>query len=172
VADTATSAPEITLRVIEGHPEDAGTGCVRIDPVAFQQLQLVIGDVVRLTGKKTTVARAIPLAAENAGSGLIQLDGVIRGNTGIGVDEKVAIGKASARSALSVVLSPVDTSRSFSREDDLKLLHKSILGVALVAGDLAYLLVLGLFGTFRNPDFALLWNQFGTRLPGHKLQTE
>ena len=134
--DHPTDTPFVELRVIEGDPEDAARGVVRIDPVAFQSLGLVIGDIVRITRHKATVAHVIPLAPELVGSGLIQADGLIRGNTGAGVDEKVRVEKTSARPALTVVLSPVDTSRSFARADDLRLLHDSMIGLPVIAGDI------------------------------------
>ena len=135
MVDTFDSAVEITLRVAEGNPEDAGRGIVRLDPVAFQFLQLVPGDVAQIAGQKPTVARAIPLSPEFAGSGLIQADGVVRGNAGAGIDEKVRVSKVVARPALSLVLSPVDTIRGFHRREDLRLLQESLVGLAMVAGD-------------------------------------
>ena len=129
------AANEVTLRVAEGSPEDAGKGVVRLDPLAFQALQLVPGDIVRLMNKKPTVARAIPLSAEFAGTALIQADGVVRGNAGVGIDEKVQVARVAARPALSLVLSPVDTTRSFRRPEDLRLLQESLVGLATTAGD-------------------------------------
>lgn len=135
MGDTIVAAEEITLRVIEGNPEDAGKGIVRLDPIAFQSLGLVLGDAVKIANKKPTVARAVPLAPELAGSGLIQADGVVRGNAGAGVEEKVRVSKVLARPALSLVLSPVDTTRTFQRPEDLKLLRQSLVGLAVIAGD-------------------------------------
>ena len=135
MGNSAAEAAEVTLRVAEGAPEDAGRGTVRIDPLAFQSLQLVVGDVVTIAGKKPTVARAVPLPAEFAGTGLIQADGIVRGNAGAGIDERVQVARAVARPGLSLVLSPVDTTRSFQRQDDLQLLQRSLVGLAVVAGD-------------------------------------
>lgn len=133
--DRSAESPELELRVSEGDPEDAGKGTVRIDPVAFRSLGLVIGDAVRITRHKATVARAVPLAPELTGSGLIQADGVIRGNAGVGIDERVRVTKAHVWPALTVVLSPVDTTRSFERAEDVRLLQESMVGLAVVAGD-------------------------------------
>jgi transitional endoplasmic reticulum ATPase len=135
VAESAPAIDEVTLRIAEGTPEAAGKGIVYIDPVACQALALVPGDVVRITGKKATVARAVPLPPEFAGTELVQADGVVRGNAGAGIEERVRVAKAAARKALTVVLSPVDTSRSFRRQDDLELLKRSMVGLAMTAGD-------------------------------------
>ncbi len=133
--DRSVDGPAFELRVTEGDPEDTGKGVVRIDPLAFQSLGLVIGDIVRVARHKFTFAHAIPLAPELVGSGLIQADGLIRGNTGAGLDEKVRVSRASAQSALTIVLSPVDATRSFERAEDLRLLHDSLVGLPVVAGD-------------------------------------
>ncbi len=135
MVDGAVEAPEVTLRVVEGNPEDTGRGIVHLDPVAFQSLQLHPGDAVRITNKKSTVARAVPLSPELVGTALIQADGVVRGNAGVGIDEKVRVAKTPAKAALSLVLTPVDTTRSFQRQDDLQLLAQSLVGLAVIAGD-------------------------------------
>ncbi len=135
MADGAVEAPEVTLRVVEGNPEDTGRGIVHLDPVAFQALQLHPGDAVRITNKKSTVARAAPLSPDLVGTALIQADGVVRGNAGVGIDEKVQVTKTPAKAALSLVLAPVDTTRSFQRPEDLQLLAQSIVGLAVIAGD-------------------------------------
>ncbi len=135
MVDGAVEATEVTLRVSEGNPEDTGRGIVRLDPVAFQALKLHPGDAVMITNKKPTVARVVPLSPEFVGTAMIQADGVIRGNAGAGIDEKVQVRKVATRPALSLVLSPVDTTRSFERHEDLQLLAQSLVGLAVVAGD-------------------------------------
>jgi transitional endoplasmic reticulum ATPase len=135
VAETPPLIAEVTLRIVEGTPEAAGKGIVYIDPLACQALGLVPGDVVRITGKKSTVARAVPLPPELVGTDLIQADGVVRGNAGIGLEERVKIARVPARKALTVVLSPVDVSRGFRRPDDMDLLKRSMVGLAMIAGD-------------------------------------
>lgn len=134
MGETATSVG-VELRIVEGLAESAGKGIVYLDPLACQALGLVPGDVIRITGKKSTVARAVPLPPEMVGTGIIQADGVVRGNAGVGVEEMVKVSKVAARDCLNVVLSPVDTSRAFRRPDDLDLLKRSMIGMAMVAGD-------------------------------------
>ena len=41
-----------------------------------------IGDIVEITGKRTTVARVMPAYAAQRGQGLIQIDGIVRANAG------------------------------------------------------------------------------------------
>ena len=136
MAERPIKNPELELRLSEGEPEDSRTGTVRIDPIAFRTLGLVIGDVVRVARHKATVARAVPLPPELAGSGLIRAGGVIRGNAGAGIDERVRVSRADARPALTVVLAPIDTTRSFERAGDVRLLHESMIGLPLLAGDI------------------------------------
>ena len=54
---------ELLLRVAEAPPKDVGRGLVRLDPQDLDRLGVGIGDVVEITGKRPTVARAMPAYA-------------------------------------------------------------------------------------------------------------
>ncbi len=60
-------------------------------------LGLTAGDVVQIEGKKRTVAIVWPGYAEDANRGLIRIDGTMRRNAQVGIDEKVAIRKVTGQ---------------------------------------------------------------------------
>jgi len=49
------------------------------------------GDVVEISGKRRTVALVWPGYAEDYGKDLIRIDGYIRNNAGVSIDEKVTL---------------------------------------------------------------------------------
>ncbi|MGE0686562.1 MAG: AAA family ATPase, partial [Dehalococcoidia bacterium] len=71
----------MNLRVAEAVARDVGRGLVRIDPKDMAAVGVTTGDTVRLVGKRSTVAKALPAYAEDRGQGLIQMDGIVRENT-------------------------------------------------------------------------------------------
>lgn len=68
----------VTLRVARGLAEDKGKGIVRLDHADMNRLDLQPGSVVEVIGRRQTVAKVLPAFAELSGSGLIQMDGLIR----------------------------------------------------------------------------------------------
>ncbi len=100
------AAPQVSLRVAEALPKDAGRGLARLDPQALKELGIGIGDVIEIVGKRAAVARAMPTYAAQRGLGLIQMDGILRANAGSGVDERVIVRSTAVQAARSVVLAP------------------------------------------------------------------
>ena len=83
IGDTQSGrARDVLLRVAEALPKDAGRGLVRVDPQDLERLEVSIGDVVEIAGKRPTVARAMPAYADQRGQDLIQMDGILRANAG------------------------------------------------------------------------------------------
>jgi len=100
---------EITLTVAEAQHRDAGRGIARIASSDMKKLQLVSGDIIEIKGKKTVPAIAWPGYPEDVRKKVIRIDGVIRGNALLGIDESVTISKASARIAKNITLDPSQT---------------------------------------------------------------
>ncbi len=84
-------AEKISLRVAEARPRDVGRGIARLDPKDMERLQTSVGDVIELEGKKKTVAKVMPAYTEDRGKKIIQIDGIIRENGQIGLDEKAKV---------------------------------------------------------------------------------
>jgi len=123
---------EISLKVTEALPKDVGRGIARIDPEVLTKLEVEIGDVVEITGKKPTVARVMPVFRDLRGKGLIQVDGLTRSNAGTAIGEKVHIKKVGCKAANKVVLSPVVTGMAGR---DSKFVGRLLEGLPIVSGD-------------------------------------
>ncbi len=112
---------QITLKVIEAQNKDVGRAIARIDPCYFSELQLAVGDVVKISSDANpdswAVAKAMPTYQEDRGEKIIRIDGIVRDNAGVGVDEKVKITKVPVQEAEAVVFSALDSGTYFKKED-------------------------------------------------------
>jgi len=122
---------EITLKVTEALPKDVGRGIARIDPEILDKLKAEIGDVLEIIGKKSTVAKVMPVFRDLRGKGLIQIDGLTRSNAGAGIGEKVHVKKVPCEAASKVVLSPVVT----GSVGDSKFVGRLLEGLPILTGD-------------------------------------
>lgn len=122
---------DLTLKVKESLLKDVGRGIARIDPADMKQLEAEVGDVVKITGKRTTVAKLMPAFSEDRGKGMIQIDGIVRGNAGVGVDEKVKVSKTTAGAASAITLS---SSNRTSRRD-IRYMGRLMEGMPVIKGD-------------------------------------
>jgi transitional endoplasmic reticulum ATPase len=127
-----TNTPTIERTVIEGLSKDAGRGIVRVDPGDFDTLGVNIGDFLMLEAGSRTVAKVFPLYEEHRGRDQVQLDGVIRENSGSSVGETVKLRKVNPRQAAEVVLRPVGRP---PKDDELDYVGGIVDGVAIVEGD-------------------------------------
>lgn len=121
----------LTLKVAEAGSKDVGRGVVRLDPGDFKKLEVQVGDVVAIKGKRETVAKVLPAYMEDRGKDLIRLDGITRDNAKIGIDEKVIIGKMTFSPAQSIVVAPLTAMRSY----DARYIGNLLEGLPLVEGD-------------------------------------
>jgi len=94
------------LRVAEAKQRDVGRSIVRIDGETMKQLNIRTGDIVAITGKRTTAAISWPAYPEDQGRGIIRMDGRLRKNAGVSLGEKIVIEKANEKTARSVILAP------------------------------------------------------------------
>lgn len=128
------------LRVTEAKPRDVGRGIARIDPAVVDELELTPGDVIEVLGKKPTVALCWPGYPEDRGRGLIRVDGYIRGNANVGIDEKVTISKVGAKTAQKVTLAPTEPLRIVGGEEYLSQLLE---GRVVTRGDIVPIGIMG-----------------------------
>ncbi|MCS7114137.1 MAG: CDC48 family AAA ATPase [Nitrososphaerota archaeon] len=103
-----TNSDVASLRVAEARSRDVGRGIARIDPESMKKLSLTPGDVVEISGKRKTVAICWPGYGEDAGKGIIRIDGYTRNNAGVSIDEKVAVRKVEAKKAGKITLTPTE----------------------------------------------------------------
>lgn len=139
----------LTLKVKEALTKDVGRGIVRIDPEDMKSLGLEVSDLIAIEGKKETPAKVMPCYSEERGKKSIQMDGIIRENADVGLDEKVKIRKVEGKPARKLVLSPLTVSKSLQKEQDCMYIGSLIEGLAVMSGDRVRAL---LFGT-RSFDF-------------------
>ncbi len=71
-----TKSPTIKLKVTEALSKDMGRAYARMGPEDLEDLGASIGDIVEVTGKRTTVCQAMPAYKECGVNPEIQLDGL------------------------------------------------------------------------------------------------
>ncbi len=140
-----TTVKPLTLKVAEAATKDVGRGIVRFDPGEFEKLNVQVGDVVTVEGKRKTVAKVLPAYMEDRGQGLIRLDGITRENAQVGIDEKVKIAACDFQPARKIVVAPLTVMRSY----DARYIGSLLEGLPLVEGDLVRTRLIG----SRTQDF-------------------
>ena len=125
---------KIVLKVAEARSRDVGRGIVRMDPKDFESLGCEVGDVVGIFGKRMTAAKVMPTYTEDRNKGIIQIDGIIRENAQIGLDEKASIEKVVYEPARKITLSPITIS-GLRGEKDTRYIGRLLEGLPLVVGD-------------------------------------
>jgi len=139
----------VILRVMEALPKDVGRAIARIDPEHMNNLGLEVGEIVEVEGKRKTAAKVMPCYVQDRGQNIIQIDGIIRENSKIGIDEKVTVRKVEHKPAQKITLSPLTVAGALQKDKDAKYIGSLIEGLPLTAGDKVRA---RLFGT-RTCDF-------------------
>ncbi len=103
---TVTSTPTITLRVTEAASRDVGRGLVRMDPADMSRLSARTGDVVLISGKRSTVGKLMPAQRTERGQACVYLDGLLREAVGCALSESVTLQRVEAVNAEEVILRP------------------------------------------------------------------
>ncbi len=136
--------PNSTLRVDEASLRDFGRGIARIDPQIMKEIQAQTGDIIQIMGKKRTVAKIMPSYPENRGKNLIQIDGIIRNNSFVGIGDCVSVRKIDVVDAEKVTLAPLEQDQSWrGGEKPLEHVRNLLDGLPLVEGDQIRLTLLG-----------------------------
>ena len=97
----------LKLKVTEALSKDVGRAYARMGPEDLEKLQVAIGDIVEVAGKRKTVCKAMPAYKELRGQSRVQLDGLSRENAGAGIDDSVQVRKIACRPGERVVLTPI-----------------------------------------------------------------
>jgi transitional endoplasmic reticulum ATPase len=133
-------AEEITLKVIEARPTDVGRGIARVDPALFREKGWQAGDVISIQGKKRTAALLWPGYPDDTGTGAIRLDGNIRRNADVSIDDRVPVKIISSAPAESIVFAPTVPLRITGGEEYLR---RYMEGRVLTRGDIIEISVMG-----------------------------
>jgi transitional endoplasmic reticulum ATPase len=85
--------------------KDAGRGLAAIDRQAAEELGFDAGDFVRIKGPNgSTIARVWPGYPEDTGTGVVRIDGRLRQQANVGIDDRVEVETADVRPASRVTV--------------------------------------------------------------------
>jgi transitional endoplasmic reticulum ATPase len=133
---------EVQLRVADAKQRDVGHGKVRIDNETMQKLSITAGDFIDVHGKRTTVAIAWPAYAEDQGQEIVRMDGLLRRNAGVALNEYVTIKKAEVKDAQTIVFAPTDVRLSVD-EEFVGFVKRRFMDMPFVEGDMTLLSIFG-----------------------------
>ena len=102
---------KIVLKVTEAKHRDAGRGIARIDNNVMKLNGMVSGDIIEIIGKNPAYAIVWPGYPEDTGKNIIRIDGNIRSNASVSIDEKVEIKKVEVKNAVRINVAPAQPVR-------------------------------------------------------------
>ncbi|MBU4481684.1 CDC48 family AAA ATPase, partial [Patescibacteria group bacterium] len=133
----------------------------------LSKVKAEIGDVIKIKSEKRktkneAVAKVMPAFEEMRGKGILQMDGILRENTEVGLGEKVSIEKIGINPASTIVLKPLASESSF-KETDSEYLAQILDGTPVIKGNKIRATLFGTkFQDFEvedtDPDGAVLIN--------------
>src|SRR5919198_6554852 len=129
-----------TLKVAETSPKFVGRGIALVDPTVMSRMGLATGDVIEITGKKKSYVLLWSGQPEDSGKGLIRIDGYVRNNIGVGIDDKVRIRKVTPKNAEQVILAPTEDLNIIGLEEYLPELLE---GRVVAKGDVVPINIMG-----------------------------
>ncbi|WP_277554050.1 CDC48 family AAA ATPase [Halobaculum limi] len=91
------------LRVAGLAPHDAGRGIARVGTSVLTELGIEPGDTLQITGRRRTVAKAMP-AYEGDPDGILRIDGNVRSNAGVAIDDFAEVDTVEATPAESITV--------------------------------------------------------------------
>ena len=121
----------ITLKVAEAYHRDVGRGIARLSQDHILQMGVEGGGIVEIQGKRNVYAVAWQASPKDP-SDQIRIDGNLRSNLGVGVDERVSVRKSEARPAKRVVVAPTTRTRLVG---GAQYLLRILLGRPIVKGE-------------------------------------
>jgi len=84
--------------------KDAGRGLAAIDRQAMAEMELENGDYIILEAEGKSVARVWPGYPEDEGKDIVRIDGRLRREIGVGIDDTVSVEKADVQPATSLTV--------------------------------------------------------------------
>jgi transitional endoplasmic reticulum ATPase len=122
----------LSLKVLEAYTRDVGRGVARIDYDSMDSLSASTGDVIEIRGKdRRTVAKCLPLYPSDEGKGIIRVDGLVRNNAGVAIEDTVVVRKIKAIPAEKLIVAPLEAIPPI----DERYLADALESVPLIKGD-------------------------------------
>ncbi len=128
---------EHKLKVAEAIQDDVNKGIVRIDSTYLRDLGIREGNIVEITGTKTTVAIVARALPGDLGLNIIRMDGIIRRNAKTTIGETVTLKKAEVKEAKKVFIAPARKGLVIRASNEM--FKRGLLGRAVVKGDIVAL---------------------------------
>ena len=132
----------LQMRIGEAKQRDVGKKRARIGPEAMDYLKTTPGDIVEISGTNKTSAVIWPADEDEKHMEVIRIDGQLRKNLGVSLNDTVSITKASSKTASSITLVPVTDAVTVDKEftDFVK---NRLKGLPLSQGDEISVTILG-----------------------------
>ena len=131
----------VTLRVKKAHERDAGRFIIRIDSQTMEKLKVQTGDILGIKGRKETAGIVWPAYPQDEGQSIIRMDGRMRRNAGVSLEELLEVYQVQERPAISVVLAPMEMKFPVKDFDDF--VKQKLLNCPVVKDDTVHVSVLG-----------------------------
>ena len=130
------------MRIGEAKQRDVGKKRARIGPDAMDFLTVTPGDVIEISGSKSSCAVVWPSDEDEKHPDVIRIDGQTRKNVGASLNDIVKIKKISSKVAKTVVLMPVNDTVTIDKEftDFVK---NRLKGLPLAQSDEISVMILG-----------------------------
>ena len=133
----------IQLRVAEAKHRDVGKRRARIDPRYMEGMAIQAGEVIEITGKRTTAVTAWPADEEENESDIIRIDGQTRKNAGVGINDLLNVRKIDVKQAKSVTLSPLGENTITIDKEFCDFVKNRLRGFPIHEGDEISVVILG-----------------------------
>ena len=132
----------LQMRIAEAKQRDIGKKRARIGPDAMDYLKAAPGDVIEISGKRSSCAIVWPSDEDDKFPDVLKIDGQTRKNIGGALNDIVKIKKIVTKAAKSVVLIPVNDVVTVDKEftDFVK---NRLKGLPLSQGDEISVMILG-----------------------------
>ena len=93
---------KLTVRPLK--QKDAGRRLAAVDRLAAEELELQAGDYVKLVGDETAIARVWPGYPEDDNTGVVRIDGQLRKEADVGIDDTVEVAPADVEPAERITI--------------------------------------------------------------------
>ncbi|HZT35340.1 MAG TPA: AAA family ATPase, partial [Nitrososphaera sp.] len=133
----------LQLKVAEAKHRDVGKRRARINADQMGRLGIQPGEVVELSGKRSTAVTAWPADDEEKESDIIRIDGQTRKNAGVGLNDLINVKKIESKQAKSVTLMPIGESGITVDKEFCEFVKNRLRGFPVCEGDDISVVILG-----------------------------